>query len=211
MKIKEAELLTGLSAKTIRFYESEGLIFVKRNLNGYRQYSEDTINELKKIKILRKLDFSISQIKSLCENKVLLCDLLKNRLKDLEQNELSMDIKKNIIEILLKDLKKDPNVNLSLYFHDFEYIESEEIKEFMNDINELKNVSLSHQILKTLMLSGPLLWWFYNIFNHKYEFMIINSILVIISTVILTLMWRGFFKQQDKKIRGTGYMLLSIF
>lgn len=147
MKIKEAELLTGLSAKTIRFYESEGLIFVKRNLNGYRQYSEGTINELKKIKILRKLDISISQIKNFGENKVLLYDILKNRLKDLEENELSMEIKKNIIESILKDLKKNPSVDLSLYFDDFQYIESEEVKEFMNDINELKKVSLSHQIL----------------------------------------------------------------
>lgn len=210
MNIKEAELLTGLSAKTIRFYESEGLIFVKRNLNGYRQYSEDTINELKKIKILRKLDISISQIKNFGENKVLLYDILKNRLKDLEENELSMEIKKNIIESMLKDLKKNPSVDLSLYFDDFQYIESEEVKEFMNDINELKKVSLSHQILKTLMLSGPLLWWFYNIFNHEYEFMIINSILVIVSTVILTLTWRKFLKQPDKKTRGTGYMLLIL-
>ncbi|APF28714.1 MerR family DNA-binding transcriptional regulator [Clostridium botulinum] len=31
MKIKDAELLTKLSAKTIRYYESEELISIKRN------------------------------------------------------------------------------------------------------------------------------------------------------------------------------------
>ncbi|MDS1004499.1 MerR family transcriptional regulator [Clostridium sporogenes] len=48
MKIKEAELLTGLSQKTIRYYETEGLISVKRNLNSYREYDEDNISKLKK-------------------------------------------------------------------------------------------------------------------------------------------------------------------
>ena len=35
MKIKDAELLTKLSAKTIRYYESEELISIKRNWNSY--------------------------------------------------------------------------------------------------------------------------------------------------------------------------------
>ncbi|MCR1139598.1 MerR family transcriptional regulator [Clostridium botulinum] len=65
MKIKDAERLTGLSQKTIRYYESEGLISVKRNSNSYREYDENNINKLRRIKVLRKLDVSISTIKKL--------------------------------------------------------------------------------------------------------------------------------------------------
>lgn len=60
------------------------------------------------------------------------------------------------------------------------------------------------------MLSGPLLWLFINIKNSNYEFIGINSILAIISTVLLTLIWRGFLKQKNKKVRGTGLVLLSV-
>ncbi|APQ97613.1 MerR family transcriptional regulator [Clostridium botulinum] len=65
MKIKDAERLTGLSQKTIRYYESEGLISVKRNSNSYREYDENNINKLRRIKVLRKLDVPISTIKKL--------------------------------------------------------------------------------------------------------------------------------------------------
>jgi DNA-binding transcriptional MerR regulator len=70
MKIKDAELLTGLSAKTIRFYESEGLISVKRNSNSYRDYDEKNIEDLRRIKNLRKLDIPICKIKELNDKEI---------------------------------------------------------------------------------------------------------------------------------------------
>lgn len=38
--------------KTIRYYESEGLISVKINSNSYQEYDEDNINKLQKQKFL---------------------------------------------------------------------------------------------------------------------------------------------------------------
>ena len=89
MKIKDAELLTGIPAKTIRYYESEGLISVKRNLNTYSEYDEDDINELRRIKILRKLDVPISKIKELNQWEVLLHDILKAELNNLDERKIN--------------------------------------------------------------------------------------------------------------------------
>ncbi|WP_434291706.1 MerR family transcriptional regulator [Clostridium botulinum] len=209
MKIKDAERLTGLSAKTIRYYESEGLIFVKRNSNSYREYDEDNINELRKIKVLRKLEIPISKIKELNLGKISLKDTLEDKLKKLDEDELNLERKKGSIEVILKDLNKNPNIDLAEYSEELEYLESPEFAEFMGEIKELSEVSLSQQILITLIFSGPLLWLFTNINRAKYEFIGINSILSIISTVLLTLTWRRFLKQKNKKIKGTGSMLLS--
>ena len=64
MTIKDAEKLTGLTAKSIRLYESKGLITVDRNEeNDYRNYTEENINQLKRIKVYRYFDFSIDEIK----------------------------------------------------------------------------------------------------------------------------------------------------
>lgn len=66
MQIKEVENLVGISKKNIRFYEKEGLLNPKRNdSNDYRDYSDDDVILLKKIKLLRKLDVPLAEIKQL--------------------------------------------------------------------------------------------------------------------------------------------------
>ncbi len=211
MKIKEVERTIGLSAKTIRFYESKGLISIKRNSNSYREYDEHNINELKRIKILRQLDVPISKIKELNQRKTSLNDILGDELKKIEENELNLESKKIIIEVLLKELNKNPNIDLVEYTEEFEYIKSEEFTEFIGEMKELNQVSLSFQIFYTLILSGPLLWLVMYIHDKNYEFIGISSILSIISTVLLTLSWTRFLKQHDKKTIGTGSMLLYTF
>ncbi|MCS4464809.1 MerR family transcriptional regulator [Clostridium botulinum] len=94
MKIKDAERLTGLSQKTIRYYESEGLISVKRNSNSYREYDENNINKLRRIKVLRKLDVPISTIKKLNLKEASLPEILEGKIKELDGNELNLERKK---------------------------------------------------------------------------------------------------------------------
>lgn len=65
MRIQELERKTGLERPSIRFYEKEGLLVPKRQENGYREYSEDDAELLKKIKLLRRLGMSIEKIRQL--------------------------------------------------------------------------------------------------------------------------------------------------
>ena len=65
MRIQELEQRTGLDRATIRYYEREGLINPKRNENGYREYVPEDVQQLLKIKLLRKLEMPIEQIRQL--------------------------------------------------------------------------------------------------------------------------------------------------
>ena len=56
---------TGITKKALLYYEEKGLIEVLRNDNGYREYREDQLLILWKIKVLRQLDFSISEIENI--------------------------------------------------------------------------------------------------------------------------------------------------
>ncbi|MBE6650033.1 MAG: MerR family transcriptional regulator [Ruminococcaceae bacterium] len=68
MKINDVEKITGLTQKAIRLYENKGLIVVLRDVNGYRNYSEENILTLKEIKLLRSVGVPIADIKLyLCE------------------------------------------------------------------------------------------------------------------------------------------------
>lgn len=69
MKTNEVERKLGISKQTLFFYESEGLVSIDRDENGYRNYSDEAIQVLALIKYLRNLDLSIDDIKLLLENK----------------------------------------------------------------------------------------------------------------------------------------------
>ena len=80
MTIKDAEERTGLSRSSIRFYEKEKLIEPSRNeRNGYRYYSENDVENIKKIAYLRTLGISIEDIRNIISEKATLKDTLEKQ------------------------------------------------------------------------------------------------------------------------------------
>ena len=70
MKIKEVSERTGLTKKTIRYYEAEGLLSPEKqwqNGREYRNYSEADIQQLEKIASLRRARFSVEEIRHIHE------------------------------------------------------------------------------------------------------------------------------------------------
>lgn len=64
MNIKEAEKLTGISRRNIRFYEQKGMLHPARNQdNDYRDYSPQDIQRLKLIRALRMVDMPLEEIR----------------------------------------------------------------------------------------------------------------------------------------------------
>lgn len=71
MNIQQVEELTGVTKQNIRFYEKQGLLSPKRNgTNAYRDYGEAEIHDIKVIKLLRKLDMPIAEIKKVLERTI---------------------------------------------------------------------------------------------------------------------------------------------
>lgn len=73
MQIKKVCEITGLTARTVRFYIEEGLISPsqKRQFSGRNNidFNENDCNELKEITLLRQAYFSLSEIKALRKDK----------------------------------------------------------------------------------------------------------------------------------------------
>ena len=70
MKINELAKKTGLTAPTIRFYETVGLLdsrHVRRGDNNYRDYCEEAVEQLLVIKEVQAAGFTLAEFKELDE------------------------------------------------------------------------------------------------------------------------------------------------
>jgi DNA-binding transcriptional MerR regulator len=66
LKIGDLAAQTGVTAKTIRFYETAGVLPPpQRSANGYRLYGRDAADLLRFIKQARGLDLTLAEIKAL--------------------------------------------------------------------------------------------------------------------------------------------------
>lgn len=104
MNIKEVEVRTGLSRSNIRFYEKEKLIEPLRNeSNGYRDYSENDVENIKKIAYLRTLRISIEDIRSIISEKVTLREMLERQNEVLKSQITDLNKAKFMCEKILDE------------------------------------------------------------------------------------------------------------
>ena len=92
MNAKQAEEKTGITRRNLRFYEDRGLIHPSRNPeNDYRDYSENDIEVLKKIRALRMLDVSLEDIASLFKEEKTLKQVMTAQEEKLKQRRQELD------------------------------------------------------------------------------------------------------------------------
>ena len=65
MNIGNAAALSGLPAKTIRYYEEIGLISADRTNNGYRDFSIEHLHKLSFVQRARSLGFTVEECRAL--------------------------------------------------------------------------------------------------------------------------------------------------
>ncbi len=112
MKINEVEQAVGITKKSIRYYEQEGLLKPSRNLsNGYRDYSQEDVETLLSIKLLRKLGIPIEDIKKLEAGYLTLEDCLRRHLIFLERESKNLTAVMAFCHRLLEEelSAKDPS------------------------------------------------------------------------------------------------------
>ena len=107
MKIQEFAQATGLSTKTIRYYESIGILSSPvRMPNGYRNYGKKDVERARFVSGIRSLDLGLDEIKELlamrdrreapCRT---LLDLIEQKADEIEERiqllqEMEVDLRK---------------------------------------------------------------------------------------------------------------------
>ena len=104
MKINEVEAAVGVTKKNIRFYEEEGLITPGREPgNGYRSYSQTDVERLRRIKLLRKLDVPLAEIRQMLEGECTLAEGMTRQLERLYTRRTDLDEAVNFCTLLQKE------------------------------------------------------------------------------------------------------------
>ncbi len=139
MRINEVKNKTGLTKKAIDYYEERGLIKTNRSDNGYREYDENQILILKEIAMLRKLDFSICEIKDIIN-----CTDSRNKLKLIKDKVLDKEAE-------LFKIKRQEKYLQVLISSDYTYEKIDELNNKIDD-EEKKN---GEYIKNTLLRAFP--------------------------------------------------------
>ena len=99
MRINEVVKLTGVSARTLQYYDEIGLLIPQKLDNGYRDYTEENLEKLQKRLFYRFLKFKLNDIKELLEGDF-------DNLKILEQQRELILREKEKFEVILHNIEK---------------------------------------------------------------------------------------------------------
>lgn len=117
MKTNEVAKLTGITVRTLQYYDKIGLLQPTKNPNNqYRDYDKNDIDTLQQILFFRELDFPLAQIKEIITNP----SYDKN--DALEHQKELLILKRNrlnrIIELVNKSIKGDDTMNFEAFNED---------------------------------------------------------------------------------------------
>ena len=120
MNIKEIEQRSGLTRANIRYYEQEGLLAPARRENKYRDYSEEDLETLLRIALLRNLGFSLDEIRRLQSGELELAAAMRERSAALEAEGQRLLAAKSVCDAISREVTSYSALRPEAYLHSFE-------------------------------------------------------------------------------------------
>ena len=85
-KIKEVMELSGLSRRTLQYYDDTGLMENRRTAGNYRIYGDEDLQRIWKIILYKEMGFQLDEIRKLLNSEERdINDLLKSKVASIEQ------------------------------------------------------------------------------------------------------------------------------
>ena len=120
MTIKEVEMLLDIPRATVRFYEKEGLISPTREGNGYRDYSDEDVEKLKKIIIFRKIGLSVEEINDLFDGVKTLEEVLDANIVNLQKQMEELKGAMKLSQKMKEDTVQIASLDVNIYWNTIE-------------------------------------------------------------------------------------------
>ena len=136
MTVKQVANLTGVSVRTLQFYDEIGLLKPAGLTEaGYRLYDENTLETLQQILFFKELDFTLKEVKTIMENPQF--DKMNAFIKQRELIQLKRDRLNALIELLDKLSKGEKCMDFKKF----------DMTDYFNALNEYRQNN-SEEIVK---------------------------------------------------------------
>ena len=149
--------------------------------------------------MFRYLDFSIEEIGQLLDmNEEKIKDSLWQKAKSFSEQKSQCDNKQTLCLSLAKDYKKENGI-VEEYMDTIDFLESDEMSELMEQIEDGTAPNLVSTIAQTLILfMAPVFWLFYNIKIERIDLLMVNGIAAVFGTALTTWIWIHYVNQYRK-------------
>lgn len=145
--VKEVSELTGISIRTLRYYDEIGLLKpAKVTEAGYRLYDENSLQKIRQIMFFRELEVPLSEIKQIMRNPE------NSNRKILETQKMMLEMKRNrlngIIELISDVLKGEDKMSFEAFndddiqkiiYHSLEIMSEEDKKVIVDNYGDIDN------------------------------------------------------------------------
>ena len=119
MRINEVVKLTGVSARTLQYYDEIGLLIPEKLNNGYRDYSDENLDKLQKILFYRFLKFKLNDIKELLEGESDNLKILKQQRELILKEKEKFEVIFHNIEKTIENYKGEQTMTIEEKFNGF--------------------------------------------------------------------------------------------
>ena len=118
MLIQELEQKSGLPRATIRYYEKEGFLTPNRLENGYRVYTDEDLDQLMKIHLLRELGMSLDTIQRIRKGEGDFHQALSEQVRSLDNLSKTAQRAKDVCELMYKGQETYADLDAAFYLHE---------------------------------------------------------------------------------------------
>ena len=199
MNIHEVEQLLNISKSSIRYYDRIGLLTPERKENGYRDFSQEDIQRLRSIIVLRNAMIPLKTIRELLEHHQDLQPVLETQKTELQCKAQQLIDAEKLCNTIISDL------HCGMVFDADRYLQ------FDNEIHDVDNDWTFYTSLQQIYNLHP-----FGLPIPQTE----NKIIAVLSQLILlifvrTVIYTAFFGAEIGIVFGTCipvlYFLISVF
>ncbi len=115
MQMKEMLDVLGITKENLRYYEKMGLVSPSRKENGYRVFTDQDVEQLKKVLLLRRLSVPISDIQEILNGKKELAEVLNDNLSRLDEEIVSLKEARKLSAEIMNSKTAFQELNADVY------------------------------------------------------------------------------------------------
>ncbi len=119
MRINEVAKVSGVSSRTLHYYDEIGLLKPTKLENGYRVYTENDLDKLQQILFYKFLGFKLSKISEILNNKSNKLEILEEQRQLILKEKSRYEQILNTIENTIKSHKGERNMSIEEKFSGF--------------------------------------------------------------------------------------------